>query len=130
MRGSNVDIAQTIQFNNSSTIVFQWNEPFDPQPPTPVGPPLAAGVGTVPPGGDTSFTFNGTAGQLVEIFVDADDTTTGTPNPDLTFALIDPNGDEIQFVDSTTNPESLILELPLDRHLHRDRRQLHAGAVR
>ena len=48
----------------------------------------------------TSFTFNGTAGQLVEIFVDADNTTTGTPNPDLTFALLDPNGDEIQFVDS------------------------------
>ena len=111
--GSAVDIAQTIQFANNSTIVFQWNEPFDPQPPTPVGAPLASGVGTVPLNGDTSFTFNGTAGQLVEIFVDADSTTTGIPNPDLTFALVDPNGDEIQFVDSTTNPESLTLELPL-----------------
>ena len=37
----------------------------------------------------------------------------GTPHPDLTFELFDPNGDSIQFVDSTTNPESLILELPL-----------------
>ena len=112
-QGGAVDIAQTIQFANNSTIVFQWNEPFDPQPPTPIGAPLASGVGTVPPGGDTSFTFNGTAGQVVEIFVDADNTTTGTPNPDLTFDLFDPNGNEIQFVDSTTNPESLILELPL-----------------
>ena len=29
------------------------------------------------PDGDDQFTFNGTAGQLVEIFVDADNTTTG-----------------------------------------------------
>ncbi len=111
--GSDVDIAQRIQFNSGSVIVFQWNEPFDPQPPTPVGPPIAAGTGNVPPGGGvTPFTFNGAAGQLVEIFVDAD-TTRGTPHPDLTFELFDPNGDSIQFVDSTTNPESLILELPL-----------------
>jgi hypothetical protein len=110
--GGAVDIAQTIQFADRSTIVFQWNEPFDPQPPRPVGAPLAAGTGTVPPNGNTQFTFNGTAGQLVEIFVDADTTTTGTPNPDLTFDLFGPDGSEIQFVDSTTNPESLALELP------------------
>ena len=60
------------QFAAGSTFVFQWNEPFDPIPPTPVGPPLVQGVGTVPAGGDDEFTFNGTAGQLVEIFVDAD----------------------------------------------------------
>lgn len=111
-QGGDVDIAQTIAFTSGSTIVFQWNEVFDPQPPTPVGPPLASGVGTVPPNGTTSFTFAGTAGQLVEIFLDADNTTTGTPNPDLTFTLFDPNNAEIQFVDSTTNPESLTLELP------------------
>jgi len=107
------DIAQTIQFADGSTIVFQWNEPFDPKPPTPVGAPIAAGVGTVPPNGDTSFTFNGTTGQIVEIFLDADNTTTGVPNPDLTFDLIGPDGNEIQFVDTGTNPESLVLELPL-----------------
>ncbi|HVF15680.1 MAG TPA: hypothetical protein VNA21_02180, partial [Steroidobacteraceae bacterium] len=89
--GSNVDIAQTVQFSEDSTIVFQWNEPFDPQPPTPVGPPIVTGVGTVPAGGEATFEFTGTAGQLVEIFVDEDDTTTGTPNPDLTLALIDPS---------------------------------------
>ncbi len=111
--GSNTDIAQTVQFVAGNTFVFQWNEPFDPQPPTPVGPPLATGVGTVPENGEAAFTFTGTAGQLVEIFVDADDTTTGTPNPDLTLALLDPNGDLVQFVDTGTNPESLILELPL-----------------
>ena len=70
------------------------------------------GVGTVPAGGDDEFTFNGTAGQVVEIFVDADNTTTGTANPDLTLALLDPDGNEIQFVDTGTNPESLTLELP------------------
>jgi hypothetical protein len=110
--GGDVDIAQTIQFVAGNTLVFQWNEPFDPVPPTPVGDPIATGVGTVPAGGDDSFTFDGTAGQIVEIFIDADDSTTGTPNPDLTMLLLDPNGGEIQFVDTGTNPESLILELP------------------
>jgi hypothetical protein len=110
--GSSVDIAQTVQFSDDSTIVFQWNEPFDPQPPTPVGPPIVSGVSTVPAGGEATFEFTGTAGQVVEIFVDADDSTTGTPNPDLTLALIDPSGDEVQFVDTGTNPESLTLELP------------------
>jgi hypothetical protein len=109
-----IDIAQTILVASGSTIVFQWNEPFDPEPPTPVGAPLASGVGAVPPNGNASFTFNGAAGQLVEIFLDADDSTTGTPNPDLTFALFDPNNVQIQFMDTTTNPESLILELPVD----------------
>jgi hypothetical protein len=109
---SAVDIAQTVQFAAGSTFVLQWNEPFDPIPPTPVGPPIVQGVGTVPAGGDDEFTFNGTAGQVVEIFVDADNTTTGTANPDLTLALLDPDGNEIQFVDTGTNPESLTLELP------------------
>lgn len=111
--GKDVDIAQTIAFSSGSTLVFQWNEPYDPIPPRPVGAPIVAGVGTVPPGGTATFTFPGALGQLVEIFVDADSSTTGTPNPDLTLTLIDPNGQQIQFVDSTTNPESLTLELPL-----------------
>ncbi|MDY6949115.1 MAG: peptidase S53, partial [Pseudomonadota bacterium] len=111
--GSGVDIAQTIAFNNNSTIVFQWNEPYDPVPPVPVGPPIVSGVGTVPPGGNSTFTFTGAVGQLVEIFIDADDTTTGVPNPDLVFTLFDPNDQQIQFVDSSTNPESLTLELPV-----------------
>lgn len=110
--GSDVDVAQTIQFAAGNTLVFQWNEPFDPQPPTPVGDPLATGVGTVPENGDTTFTFNGTAGHIVNIFVDADDTTTGVPNPDLTMLLIDPDGNELQFVDTGTNPETVTLELP------------------
>lgn len=112
--GSEVDIAQTVNFSNRSTIVFQWNEPYDPVPPQPVGPPLASGVSTVPPGGTSSFTFAGTPGLLVQIFVDADTSTTGVPNPDLTFSLRDPNGNEIQFVDAGGNPESLIVELPLN----------------
>jgi hypothetical protein len=112
--GAATDIAQTVQVGAGSLMVFQWNEPYDPAPPTPVGAPLAAGTGTVPAGGASSFTFTGTAGMLVEIFADADTTTTGTPNPDLTLELFDPNGESIQFVDSTTNPESVTLELPLN----------------
>jgi hypothetical protein len=112
--GDAVDISQTINFAAGSLIVFQWNEPFDPAPPTPVGDPIAVGTGTVPPNNGTDeFTFDGVAGQLVEIFIDADDSN-GNPHPDLTFALFDPNGNLIQAVDNTTNPESLTLELPLD----------------
>lgn len=112
--GRAIDISQTVQFGGSAQMVLQWNEPYDPAPPTPVGAPLATGTGTVPPGGENSFTFVGTAGMLVEIFADADASTTGTPNPDLTLELFDPNGNSIQFVDNTTNPESVTLELPLN----------------
>jgi hypothetical protein len=109
--GSGRDIAQTIQADAGSLIVFQWNEPFDPEPPTVVRV-IAEGTGTVPDGGDTVVTFDGEAGQLVEIFVDGDESGPGPANPDVTFALFDPDGNFIQFVDNTTNPESLILELP------------------
>lgn len=109
--GPGRDIAQTIQADGGSLIVFQWNEPFDPQPPTVVRV-IAEGTGTVPEGGDTIVTFDGAAGQLVEIFVDGDEGGPGAANPDVTFALFDPAGGFIQFVDNTTNPESLTLELP------------------
>lgn len=109
-----VDIAQTVNFAFLSIFVLQWNEPFDPQPPTPVGEPLAQGVGTLPAGGTSSFEFDGTAGSYVDISVDADNSTTGTPHPDLTITLLDPNGAEIQFVDDTTNPESLRIQLPVN----------------
>jgi hypothetical protein len=111
--GSDVDIAQTVQFFDDSSIVFQWNEPFDPQPPTPVGEPILTGVGTVPEGGEATFTFTGNAGQVIEIFVDADDSTTGVPIPDLVISLVDPNGTLLQEVDTITNPESITLELPV-----------------
>ena len=48
----------------------------------------------------------------MEIFLDGDESGAGEANPDLTFALFDPEGGFIQFVDTTTNPESLILQLP------------------
>jgi hypothetical protein len=111
--GPGRDIAQTVSFFEGSLIVMQWNEPFDPVPPT-VLEVLAEGTGTVPDGGDTSFTFDGTAGRLVEIFLDANAGGPTQPKPDLTFLLVGPDGNPIQFVDTTTNPESLILELPLD----------------
>jgi hypothetical protein len=109
--GNAVDIAQTINFAPGNRLSFQWNEPFDPIPPTPSGPPLAVGVSTVPPGGIDFFTFNGTAGQIVQIFLDADDSTTGVPIPDIVFAVFDPAGNLIQFVDTGTNPEFLTLQL-------------------
>jgi hypothetical protein len=109
--GSGRDIAQDVQFDDGSLIVFQWNEPFDPQPPTVVAV-IAEGTGSVPEGGDTVFTFAGEAGKLAEIFVDGDEAGPGDANPDVTFALFDPSGNLIQFVDNTTNPESLILALP------------------
>jgi hypothetical protein len=111
--GDAIDISQTVQFGGSAQMVLQWNEPYDPAPPTPVGSPLASGTGTLPLGGTSSFTFAGTAGMLVEIFADADTSTTGTPHPDLTLELFDPNGNSLQFVDNTTIPESVTLELPL-----------------
>jgi len=109
--GAGRDIAQTVEFDEGSLIVLQWNEPYDPVPPTVIDV-IAEGSGSVPDGGDTQFTFAGTAGRLVEIFLDGDAGGPGDPNPDLTFALFDPDDNFIQFVDTTTNPESLVLELP------------------
>jgi subtilase family protein len=108
-----LDIAQTISFADDTTIVFQWNEPYDPKPPTPVGAPLASGKGTVPLGGTDEFTFTGTAGKLVQIFADTDNSN-GNGHPDLTLDIFDPDGNEIAFVDNTTVPESAILTLPAD----------------
>lgn len=109
--GAGRDIAQTVEFDEGSLIVLQWNEPYDPVPPTVIDV-IAEGTGSVPDGGDTQFTFAGTAGRLVEIFLDGDAGGPGDPNPDLTFALFDPDDNFVQFVDTTTNPESLVLELP------------------
>ena len=82
--GKGHDIAQTIQFDPGSLIVFQWNEPYDPTPPQIVGV-IAQGRGSVPDGGDTTFTFNGEAGKLVEIFLDGDESGSGDaePGPDV-----------------------------------------------
>ncbi len=109
--GPGRDIAQTVEFDAGSLIVLQWNEPYDPVPPAVIDV-IAEGTGSVPKGGDTQFTFEGAAGTLVEIFLDGNPAGPGQPNPDLTFALFDPNGGFIQFVDTTTNPESAIFELP------------------
>ncbi|MGH8203411.1 MAG: pre-peptidase C-terminal domain-containing protein, partial [Steroidobacteraceae bacterium] len=111
--GGGVDISQRVSIGpGSSTIVFQWNEPFDPVPPTPVGPPIVTGTGTVPLNGTDSFTFPGAAGQIVEIFVDGDPAGPGNPHPDLTITLFDPDGIEIGSIDATTNPETLTIQLP------------------
>jgi hypothetical protein len=113
---SAVDIAQTVQFtqnpNGSNTVVMQWNEPFDANPPTAVGAPFATGVGTVPDGGSAEFTFNGTAGQPVMVFVDGDTSTTGTEIPDIVLALYGPTNTLLATQDTGTNPEFIALELP------------------
>lgn len=110
VRRDGMDIAQTIQINPGGTIVFQWNEPFDPQPPTPIRT-LASGSGSVPAAGFDPFTFDGTAGTLVEIFTDAD-AASATPISDSLFFLFAPDGTQLAFQDTGTNPESLVLELP------------------
>jgi len=111
-----VDIAQTVQFTanpgSSNTVVLQWNEPFDSKPATAVGAPFASGVGTVPDGGFSDFTFNGTAGQAVLVFVDGDNTTTGTVIPDIVLELYGPTNVLLATMDTITNPESIALELP------------------
>jgi len=111
-----VDIAQTVQFTanpgSSNTIVLQWNEPFDSKPPTPIGAPLTSGTGTVPTGGSAEFTFSGTAGQAVMVFVDGDTTTTGTSIPDIVLDLYGPTNELIASKDTGTNPEFIALELP------------------
>ena len=111
-----VDIAQTVQFTanpgSSNTVVLQWNEPFDSKPATAVGAPFATGVGTVADGGFSDFTFNGTAGQAVLVFVDGDNTTTGTVIPDIVLELYGPTNVLLTTVDTITNPESIALELP------------------
>jgi hypothetical protein len=113
---SAVDIAQTVQFtanpNGSNTVVMQWNEPFDSEPPTAVGAPFASGTGTVPTGGSSDFTFSGTAGQAVMIFVDGDTSTTGTSIPDIVLELYSPTSELLATKDTGTNPEFIALELP------------------
>jgi len=114
--GGTVDIAQNVQFTanpgSSNTVVLQWNEPFDSKPPTAIGAPFAAGTGTVPTGGFSEFTFNGTAGQAVMVFVDGDTTTTGTSIPDIVLELYGPDGAFVADKDTGTNPEFFALELP------------------
>jgi hypothetical protein len=111
-----VDIAQNVQFTanpgSSNTVVLQWNEPFDANPPTPIGAPFASGTGTVPNGGFADFTFSGTAGQQVYILVDGDTTTTGTSIPDIVLELFSPANVSLATKDTGTNPEFFALELP------------------
>ncbi|MES1263765.1 MAG: pre-peptidase C-terminal domain-containing protein, partial [Peristeroidobacter soli] len=111
-----VDIAQNVQFTanpgSSNTVVLQWNEPFDSKPPTPIGAPFATGTGSVADGGFSDFTFSGTAGQAVMIFVDGDTTTTGTSIPDIMLALYSPTNVLLATKDTGTNPEFIALELP------------------
>ena len=111
-----VDIAQNVQFTSnpgsSNTIVMQWNEPFDSKPPTAVGAPFTSGTGTVPTGGSSDFTFSGTAGQAVMVFVDGDTSTTGTSIPDIVLELFSPTNELIATKDTGTNPEFIALELP------------------
>jgi hypothetical protein len=111
-----LDIAQNVQFTSnpgsSNTVVLQWNEPFDSKPPTAVGAPFATGAGTVPDGGFSDFTFSGTAGQQVIIFVDGDTSTTGTSIPDIVLELFSPAGTSLATKDTGTNPEFFAVELP------------------
>jgi hypothetical protein len=111
-----LDIAQTVQFTanpgSSNNVVMQWNEPFDSKPPTEVGTPFESGTGTVPAGGAADFTFSGTAGQAVIVFVDGDTSTTGSSIPDIVLELYGADDVLLATKDTGTNPEFIALELP------------------
>ncbi len=110
--GSVQDIAQTIHIETSGTIVFQWNEPFDATPPR-LGNVLQSGSGTLTKAMPTkSFPFAGTAGERIGIIADAAPGSSN-PLPDVTIALIDPQGNQIAFQDATTDPEILVSFLPV-----------------
>ena len=106
------DIAQNISIVTSGTIVFQWNEPFDTTPPV-LGDLLQSGSGTLTDQMPTEdFPFAGTAGQHIAITADA---APGSPDPleDVTITLLDPSGNQIAFQDVTTDPETLLIFLPV-----------------
>ena len=127
--GSARDIAQTIQSDDGSLIVFQWNEPFDPQPPT-VVQVIAEGTGTVPDGGDTVVTFDGEAGQLVEIFVDGDENGPGVGEPGRHLRPVRPERQLHPVRRQHDEPGVADARVAGDRHVLRARRQLHRGPVR
>ncbi|MBE2215766.1 MAG: S8 family serine peptidase [Opitutaceae bacterium] len=105
-----LDIAQTVALSGSSTLVFQWNEPFDPVPPT-VIQNLGYGFGSISVDEPYVFLpFEGEAGMTVRIYADGDDYY-GTPNPDVMIYLLDANFEVVAFRDATTNPETLYAEL-------------------
>lgn len=110
--GGAQDVAQTIHIDGSATISFQWNEPFDQKPPT-LGNVLQSGAGTLTSAMPTkTFPFSGTAGQHIGITADAAPRSSN-PLPDSTITLIAPNGNQLAFQDTTTNPEVLTTFLPV-----------------
>ena len=125
-----VDIAQTIQFANGSTLVFQWNEPFDPIPPTPVGAPIVQGVGTVPPGGDDELHVqrHGRAGRRDLRRCGQHDDGHAESRPDVRAARSERRRDPVR----RHGHQSRVADPGAagDGHVHGRRRQLPAGAVR
>jgi Subtilase family len=106
------DIAQTIHIAGDGIISFQWNEPYDPTPPT-LGKIIQSGSGTLTNSMPTkSFPFAGTAGERIGIFADAAPGS-NNPLPDVTIELFDPQGHEVASQDQTTDPELLVTFLPV-----------------
>lgn len=118
------DVAQTVLIRpagststSAATLSFQWDEPYDVSPPTIDPAVLQSGSGTIAlaAGGNgttpVDFPFNGTAGQQIAVIVNGDGSP--TQSMDVTVALVDPNGRQIGFQDSTTNPETLVSFLPV-----------------
>ena len=106
------DVAQTIQADDGSLIVFQWNEPFDPRPPAVVlrhrrrhghrARRARRGRHLRRRGGADWSRSSSTATRVARARL-----TRTSPSPCSTRTA-----EFIQFVDNTTNPESLTLELP------------------
>lgn len=114
------DVAQLVQIGTTTTTLsFQWDEPYDVSDPVVNPTVIQSGEGTVALDSDgngstnVDFPFNGTAGQGIEIFADADRRTGKVPLTDVTIALIDPSGRQVGYEDTNTVPDRLFIFLPV-----------------
>ncbi|HEU5078685.1 MAG TPA: S8 family serine peptidase [Opitutaceae bacterium] len=106
------DDALTVEIQDQTRIDLQWDDPYDVSPVT-VGELLDEREGSVTAAKPVvSFPFNGTAGQRIVIYADADPTN-GNPIYDLIVTLTDPAGNIIAVQDATTVPELLLTFLPV-----------------
>lgn len=106
------DDALTVEIEDQTRIDLQWDDPYDVSPVN-LGEFLDEGEGSVTASKPVvSFPFNGTAGQRIVIYADADDSR-GNPISDLIITLTDPSGHIVAVEDETTVPELMLTFLPV-----------------
>lgn len=101
------DNALSVAITTSSTLDFQWDDPYDVTPVT-LGGVLATARGSVTASAPAAtVSFAGTAGQRIAITANAD-ASRGNPIADLVITLLDPAGHVVAVADNTTVPEQLV----------------------